>query len=62
MLPKCDVHAVRMERFDFELLTDLVIDAFLGRLSEGDRHRVEEFDTILRLLDQKAIPLETVAA
>jgi hypothetical protein len=57
-----DVQAVRMDRFDYELYSSFVVDAALGRLSDYDRHLVDEFDTLLSLLEKSSIPLETVAA
>lgn len=55
-----DLQAVRMERLDYELFSDFLLDAALGRLGGSDRHLVEEFDTLLKLLEKNAIPLETV--
>jgi len=57
-----DVQAVRMDLFDYDLYFDCLVDASLGRLSAHDRHLVEEFDTILSLLEKTSIPLEKVAA
>ena len=57
-----DVQAVRMEQFDYELYSGFLVEAALGRLKGSDRYLVEEFDTILSLLERNSIPLETVAA
>lgn len=56
-----DLQAVRMEQFDYELYSSLLVEAALGRLSGSDRYLVEEFHDLLDLLEQNAIPLETVA-
>jgi hypothetical protein len=57
-----DLQAVRMDQLDYELYSDYLLDAALGRLGGSDRHLVEEFDTLLSLLEKSSIPLETVAA
>lgn len=57
-----DAQAVRMEQTDYDLYSSLLVDAALGRLGDSDRHLVEEFDTLLSLLEKSSIPLETVAA
>lgn len=57
-----DLQAVRMDEIDYELYSEYLVDAALGRLGGSDRHLVEEFDTLLSLLEKSSIPLETVAA
>jgi hypothetical protein len=57
-----DLQAVRMEQLDYELYSGFLVDAALGRLGQSDRCLVEEFDTLLSLLEENSIPLETVAA
>ena len=57
-----DLQAVRMEQDVFDLYPLLVVDAALGRLSDFDRHFVDDFDTILRLLEHHSIPPEPMAS
>ncbi|HKH47647.1 MAG TPA: hypothetical protein VKM72_23565 [Thermoanaerobaculia bacterium] len=57
-----DLQAVRMDQVDYDLYTGFLVDAALGRLGEGDRHLVEDFDNLLDLLERHSIPLEKVAA
>lgn len=57
-----DLQVVRMDQLDYELYSSFLVEAALGRLGGSDRHLVEEFDTLLTLLERNSIPLETVAA
>jgi hypothetical protein len=57
-----DLQAVRMDQFDYELYSGFLVEAALGRLGASDRYLVEEFDTLLSLLEKNSIPLEKVAA
>src|SRR6185436_12279443 len=47
-----DLQAVRMDQLDYELYFDSLVDAALGRLRGSDRFLVEQFDTLLNLLEQ----------
>jgi hypothetical protein len=57
-----NLQAVRMEQDFFNLYPLLLVDAALGRLSDFDRHLVDDFDTILILLEHHSIPPEPMAA
>ncbi len=57
-----DLQTVRMEQLDYDLYSSLLVDAALDRLGGSDRYLVEEFDTVLRLLEKHSIALEMVAA
>lgn len=57
-----DLQAVRMDRSEYDLYMDSLVDAALGRLGEMDNHIVNEFAILLDLLDEHSIPLEKLAA
>lgn len=55
-----DLDKIRMARSDYEVYFDYGFDDLRGSLSDADRYRVSGFIMMLRLLDDRKIPLELV--
>ncbi len=57
-----ELEKIRMARSDYEVYFDYAFDDLRGSLPDADRYRVSGFVMMLRLLDDRKIPLELVDA